>query len=285
MTLSVSLIRKLERVAPEMRDVLLTLVEEVERNREESVTKREFNELKEIVARLAKGQEELTRTVTDLVEAQKRTDQTLGELAEAQKRTEQRLDELAQAQRRTDQTLGELAEAQKRTEQRLGELAQAQRHTEQQLGELAEAQKRTEEGMQEMSRGLGKNREQIGGLSRSVAYALENEAYRKLPAFLAARHGIRVRERIIRAEMADQEINLFAQATRDDQDVVLVGESVLRLDDLSKLRKIRDKLEAVQALFDQPVVPIIVTHFVRPKVLETALAAGIIVVQSFEWEP
>jgi len=257
MTLSVSLIRKLERVAPEMRDVLLTLVEEVERNREESVTKREFNELKEIVARLAKGQEELTRTVTDLVEAQKRTDQTLGELAEAQKRTEQRLDELAQAQRRTEQ----------------------------QLGELAEAQKRTEEGMQEMSRGLGKNREQIGGLSRSVAYALENEAYRKLPAFLAARHGIRVRERIIRAEMADQEINLFAQATRDDQDVVLVGESVLRLDDLSKLRKIRDKLEAVQALFDQPVVPIIVPHFVRPKVLEAALAAGIIVVQSFEWEP
>lgn len=243
MSLSVALIRKLERVAPEIRDVLLTLVEEVERNREESVTKREFNELKEVVSDLAKGQAQLATTVA------------------------------------------ELAEAQKRTELKVEELAQAQRVTEQRLGELAKAQAQMTQELRRQSRGLKNNREQIGGLSRSVAYALENEAFRKLPAFLAARHGIEVRERIVRAEVAGEEINLLAKATRDDRDVVLVGESVLRLDDLAKLRKIRKKLEALQPLFESPIVPIIVTHFARPKVLEKAQAAGMIVVQSFEWGP
>ncbi|RLA85169.1 MAG: hypothetical protein DRG31_03645, partial [Deltaproteobacteria bacterium] len=50
--ISVSLIRKLESVPKDLREVLLDLVEELERQREESVTKREFNELKEIVREL-----------------------------------------------------------------------------------------------------------------------------------------------------------------------------------------------------------------------------------------
>src|SRR4030067_3689752 len=60
-----------------------------------SVTKVEFNELKEVVK--------------DLAEAQKRTELRVEELAEAQKRTELRIEEFAEAQR-------SLAEAQKRTE-------------------------------------------------------------------------------------------------------------------------------------------------------------------------
>ena len=70
-----------------------------------TVTKDEFNELKEVVR--------------DLAEAQKRTEQRVEELAEAQKRTEQRVEELVEAQKRTEQRVEELAEAQKRTEQRV----------------------------------------------------------------------------------------------------------------------------------------------------------------------
>ncbi len=83
MGVSVNFIKKLEQLEPWLREVLLAMLEEIERQREENVTKKEFNELKEIVRELA--------------EAQKRTEQRLEELAEAQKRTEQRVDRLAQS--------------------------------------------------------------------------------------------------------------------------------------------------------------------------------------------
>jgi len=53
-----------------------------------TVTKKEFGELKDVVQ--------------DLAEAQKRTEQRVDELAEAQKRTEQRLEQLARAQEKTE---------------------------------------------------------------------------------------------------------------------------------------------------------------------------------------
>jgi len=213
MPISVALMRKLEAVPPELKDIFLTLVEELERNRQETVTKREFNELKQVVK----------------------------ELAEAQKRTEQR------------------------------------------VNELAEAQKRTEEEIRKLTGSLKRTREEVGGLSRTVAYALENEAYRRLPPFLKERHGIEILDRMIRAEIRGEEMNLFARARKDGQEIVLLGEAVLRLDDLSKLRKVKKKVKLASEEFDQEIVPIIVTHFARKKVFEKAREAGFLVVQSFEW--
>ena len=213
MPISVALMRKLDAVPPELKDIFLTLVEELERNRQETVTKREFNELKQVVK----------------------------ELAEAQKRTEQR------------------------------------------LNELAEAQKRTEEEIRKLTGSLKRTREEVGGLSRTVAYALENEAYRRLPPFLKERHGIEILDRMIRAEIRGEEMNLFARARKDGQEIVLLGEAVLRLDDLSKLRKVKKKVKLASEEFHQEIVPIIVTHFARKKVFEKAREAGFLVVQSFEW--
>jgi hypothetical protein len=49
MSISVSFMRKLEGVAPEIRELFFfSLIEEVEQSIEESVTKNEFNEFKEI---------------------------------------------------------------------------------------------------------------------------------------------------------------------------------------------------------------------------------------------
>ena len=78
-------------------------------------------------------------------------------------------------------------------------------------------------------------------------------------------------------------MNLFAHARKDGQDVILLGEAVLRLDDLSKLRKVNRKVKLASEEFDQEIVPIIVTHFARKKVLEKAREARFLVVQSFEW--
>ena len=176
MSISVALVRKLDTVAPELRDVLLELVDEIEQHREASVTKVEFNELKEIVR--------------DLAQAQTLTGQRMEELAQAQARTEQRMDslavrmeELAQAQTRTEQRMEELAQAQTRTEQRMDslavrmeELAQAQARTEQRMEELAQAQARTEAEVAKLAVSHGHLRSQVGGLAQTMAYALENDA-------------------------------------------------------------------------------------------------------------
>ncbi|MEM4271128.1 MAG: DUF3782 domain-containing protein [Candidatus Pacearchaeota archaeon] len=95
---------RLERVfTHEQAQVLSEVIKERYDN---LVQASDFNELKVIVGRLAKAQEELT-------EAQKRTDQKLGELAEAQKRTDQRVDVLTQRVDKLAQKVEELADTMK----------------------------------------------------------------------------------------------------------------------------------------------------------------------------
>jgi hypothetical protein len=81
---------------------------------QQTVTKADFQELKE--------------AVTGLAQAQKRTEERVEELAQAQKRTEERIEELAQAQNRTEAALAELARAQKSTDERVDVLARTMEH-------------------------------------------------------------------------------------------------------------------------------------------------------------
>jgi plasmid maintenance system antidote protein VapI len=286
MAVSAAFMRKLEGLQPELKEAFLALLDELDR----SVKREDFLELKVVVQELAQGQKEL-------VLAQSRTEKRLEELARAQGLTEKRLEELAQGQRdlvtaqsRTEKRLEELARAQGLTEKRLEELAQGQRdlvtaqsRTEKRLEELAEAQKQAQWEIAKLAQGLGRTREEVGGLSRSVAYALENEAYRNLPRFLKERHGLEIEERMIRTEMQGEEINLFGKARKDGREVILLGESMLRLDDMSKLRSVKRKLKLIQDCYAKEVVPIVVTHFAKEKILRRAQEAGFIVVQSFEW--
>ncbi|CAK0765756.1 Chordopoxvirus fusion protein [Gammaproteobacteria bacterium] len=227
MTFSVALMRKVNEVDPALREVLWSILEEVELHRETSVTKTEFSDLKDIVK------------------------------------------ELAQAQQRTEQRMKELAQAQQRTEQRMEELAQAQQRTELEIARLAHQ--------------IGSVRSQVGGLARSVSYAMENEAYRKLPDFLREHHGLSIEKRMIRTLIDGIEINFFAEARRADEWVLVVGESVLKLDDLGKLKQVLKQVETVRATQTIPVVPLIVTHFAHPKLLAEARLQGVVVVQSYEW--
>jgi hypothetical protein len=56
MEISVSLIRQLDKVEPDLREVLYAILEEIERQSQERVTKSEFKELREIVQNLAQAQ-------------------------------------------------------------------------------------------------------------------------------------------------------------------------------------------------------------------------------------
>jgi hypothetical protein len=191
----------------------------------------------------------------------------------------------------------DLAEAQKRTEVRVEELAEAQKRTEVRVEELAEAQKQTQQSLQELAqevrvltRGLTETRRDLGGLSLSFSYALENEAYRMLPALLQERYGIVLKKRLIRTEIEGKEINFFGQATRDGQDVILIGEVKLRLDERRKRRsqdvfdELDEKIQIIRTKYPgETIIPVLVTHFATEGFRSKAEERGVIVVQSFEW--
>jgi len=196
--------------------------------------------------------------------------------------------DLAEAQQRTEQRVGQLAEAQQRTEQRLEQLAEAQQRTEQRLEQLAEAQRRTEEELRTLALGLNQTHSEVAGLGRQFGYALENEAYRALPALLRDRYNIEVPRRFVRAYVGEREVNLLAEGTQNGTPVLVVGEVKAHLgtDDFDQLERSLDAVRRAQAVGELPeyrIVPILVTHMARPAALDRAEAQGIIVVQSFEW--
>ncbi len=66
--------------------------------------------------------------------------------------------------------------------------------------------------------------------------------------------------------------------------MLIIGESVLKLDDYSKLRQGKEAVEAARQTTSKPIIPMVVTHYARPGVLSKAQQDDILVVQSFEWE-
>jgi chromosome segregation ATPase len=240
----------------------------------------------------AKDFSELKAIVKDLAEAQQRTEMRLEQLAEAQQRTEMRLEQLAEAQQRTDARLEQLAEAQQRTDARLEQTnARLDRLTEVVTG-LALHVGQLTQTVEKLVKQVAALTGEVGGLSRSMSYALENEAYRFLPAFLERQYGIILRERIIRTEMDGREINFFARGERDGRPVCLVGEAKLQLDERRQNKREAEKVfaqlqaqaETVRKLYpDCEVILILVTHYARPAFLKRAQELGILVVQSYEW--
>ncbi len=117
-----------------------------------------------------------------------------------------------------------------------------------------------------------------------MMYALGNEAFRKLPAYLKTHCRLDIHDRFVRTEIGGKEINIFAKAARDGEEVVVVGETVLRLDDRSKMKQLEENVSTVKEHYNLPVIPLVVTHFARPNFLEKARKEGVIVVQTFEWD-
>jgi len=250
------LYEELEALDPRIKSVFLKLFDYLIKER---VTKDDFQRLTDKVEKLA-----------DIV----------AELAEAQKRTDQKVAELAEAQKRTEQKVAELAEAQKKTEEELKALSKT-------VAELAEAQKKTEEEVRTLAQELKRTRQDLGGLSLSFSYAFENEAYRMLPQVLK-KYGLELEDKLIRKEIAGEEINFFATAKRNGKTVYIVGETKLRLDDTKKrddvFKQLEKKISAVKKVYgDVQIVPLIVTHFAKESMLKKAKERGIIVVQSYEW--
>lgn len=172
------------------------------------------------------------------------------------------------------------------------ELTQAQNRTEQWMNELAQAQNRTEQRMNELAQAMKDLARQVGGLARSSSYALENEAYRQLPAYLLEQHGIRIIERFIRTEIDGVEINLFARGEREGKPVIVVGESKMQIDErranykeeAQLFEQLENQREVAHEKYPNAIpISITITHYARPSFIQRAEKAGHIVVQSYEW--
>ena len=234
MHFSTSFLRKLERIDPELREILYSLIDEIEKNREASVDKKDFNELKQIVADLGI---------------------TVKELAEAQKRTEARVEELAEAQKRTEARVEELAEAQKRTEAR--------------VEELAEAQKKTEEVVKRLVIDMDDVKKQLGGLSMAVGYGIEDKIIPIIPQFIKNEFGYTVtsveRENIIYPDGSYDEVNILAECKKDNRKIYIVGECKAQpgKKDVQRFSKL---LERIGNHFKKPVEGFLVGYIFSPEV-------------------
>jgi hypothetical protein len=195
---------------------------------------------------------------------------------------------MRESQQRTDATM---RESQQRTDATMQELAEAQKQTNLTVKGLVEAQKRTEATLSEMNQALTQlivesrnTRIELGGLSNSFGYSLENEAYRMLPKYLRDNHGIEIMERMIRREIAGEEINFFGKGLRRGKPVLVIGEAKIRLasGDFAQLDR---KIDAVRQEYGaEEIVPLMVTHFAPEREKERAANRGVIVAQSFEWD-
>ncbi|MGH9855935.1 MAG: hypothetical protein ACREBD_39370 [Blastocatellia bacterium] len=242
------------------------LATELEAAHEAWLKASDLTELKDIVRDLGLSQQRSDAKIQSLSE-------TMESLAEQQKRTDA---EMAEQRKRTD---AEMAEQRRLTDATFRETMEAQRQMQQAIEKLTLAQLRAEGAIQSM-------RQEVGGMANSLGYQLENEAYRRLPKFLAGKHNIRVTSRVIREQVGDEEINVLAEGARGKAPVLIVGEAKSRLaaKDVTQLkRKIKEVEKYYPAAHGREIVPMMVVHFAREKELQRAEREGVIVVQSFEW--
>ncbi len=296
MPVSVAFMRKLEKVSPDLREILMGLLEEVERQREESVGRKEFLEFAQ---RTEEGFQQVCGAIQELAEAQRRTEERVGALAEAQRRTEERvsgLEEavkaLAEAQRKTEERLDQLAEAQRRTEERVSRLeeaverlAEAQRRTEERLDQLAEAQRRTEEELRKLIGEHRRTREELGGLSHTVGYILEDRAYVSLPELLKRDTGVEVEE--LKRDFVEfapgryEEINILGKGRRDGERVWIIGDCKAQLKKRDVDAFLR-RLSRIEHLFPGEKVYVAVTYQTSPQVREYLEGKGLRLYLSYQ---
>lgn len=98
----------MQELDPRVRDVFLLVLEEIEKNQRERVTKDEFLELKAVVAELASNVATLAQAQTRTEERLSRVEKAIEELAQAQKKTEERLEKLIEEHKKTREHLGGL---------------------------------------------------------------------------------------------------------------------------------------------------------------------------------
>ena len=247
MPLSVQFLQTLDKLEPDLKSVIFELLAAIERNREESLIKREF-------LTFAQKTDENFQKVW----------KTMGELAEAQKRTEQRLGALTEAQQRTEQRLEELAEAQKRTEQRVETLTEALKQLTLRVADLSV---------------------QVGGISNTIGYSLEDRSYPILKKVIQRDFGVDVerlfRKNIVYSRDRFDEINIYGEVMGDGEKVYVVGECKAQFGP-NDVKKYVMLLERVGEHLGGQIISLVLAYHYHPEAEERLNSQGIKYYWSYE---
>ncbi len=218
--------------AEKIVDVIGSVYEELKN----SVTKTEFNELKEIVRELAERVSDLTKRVDSLTIRLDELTQCVGALTK-------RMDELTQR-------VGALT---KRMDELTANVSRLEHTVEDLVGEM----KRMKVSMQDM-------KQEIGGLSHTVGYRLEDEAMKSLPSLLKRdfsidTEGTLVRDYIEIGPKKYVELNIWGHGLRSGKPVEIIGEakSQLKKKDVDQFLQ---TLKILEPLINKPIVPLLVTY-------------------------
>ena len=288
---SAEMIRKLEEVDPKIRDVLLYFMDEVEeKSRLISVGRGDFNELRNVVQRLAESQERTEESIKELFQAQKelsqsqdRTEQSVKELTQSQDRTEQSVKELTQSQDRTAQSVKELTQSQDRTAQSVKELTQSQDRTAQSVKELTQSQDRTAQSVKELSQAQkdltqsqGRTEQRVDALAESQKQGFQ--ALTDQIAALGSRWGIynegtfRGTIRGLMSKMKDVEVREGYYGDRQVDVIIRNGEHVMleitsrmHPKDIAKIYSSADDYKKKEGIVPSLMVA---TSYISPRLME-----------------
>ena len=232
---SAEMIRKLEEVDPKIRDVLLYFMDEVEeKSRLISVGRGDFNELRNVVQRLAESQDRTEESIKELFQAQK-------DLTQSQDRTEQSVKELTQSQGRTEQSIKELFQAQK-------ELTQSQGRTEQRVEALAESQK---QGFQALT-------DQIAALGSRWGIYNEGTFRGTIRGLMSKMKDVEVRE----GYYGDRQVDVII---RNGEHVMLEITSRMHPKDIAKIYSSADDYKKKEGIVPSLMVA---TSYISPRLME-----------------
>ena len=281
------------KAAHKLASVLGLIYEDLQ----QTVTKSEFDDLRQVVRDLAEAQKRTEAQIRDLAEAQKRTEARVAELAEAQKRTEARVEELAEAQAHTEQALARLTERVDQLTARVDQLAVRMDQLTARLDQLTERVDQLAVRMDQLaeqvgvlSRRLDDTNRQLGGLSATVGYTLEDAAYRGLPPLLERDHGLVLAEPLRRdwltdAEGRDVEVNILGRGTRGGEPVWVIGEGKAQLSRNDVDRFLKRRVEALTPVCGK-VFPVLVTYMVTSRdVPQYAREQGVALYYSYQLHP
>ncbi len=288
------------QAARKLASVLGVIYEDLQ----QTVTKAEFNDLRQVVRELAEAQKRTETRVEELAEAQKRTEIRVEELAEAQKRTEQalaqltvRVDRLTERVDQLTEQMSRLTERVDRLTERVDQLAEQMTHLTarvdrltERVDQLTEQMSRLTERVDRLTDRLDDTNRQVGGLAITIGYTLENEAYRALPPLLERDYGLVLTEPLRRgwladAEGRDLEVNILGRGTRAGEPVWIIGESKSQLSANDVDRFLRRRVEALAPVCGK-VFPVLVTHMVTARdVPEYARERGVALYYSYQFNP
>ena len=240
--------------AEKIVDVIGSVYEEL-RN---SVTKVEFNELKEVVKELAGNVNDLTKRVDILAIRMAELTQRVDTLTIRMAELTQRVDTLT---KRMDELTVNVSRLERKVEDLVGE-------------------------MKGMKMTIQDIRQEIGGMSHAIGYGLEDQSYLTLPPILQRDHAITLKGRLKRGFLETGrnkfiEINIWGQGEREGKSIEIIGETKTQL----KKRDVDKFLQTIQAIqphIDHSIHPICITYQTSPAVIHYAKEKGITLYFTYE---